>query len=154
MSDWLALGGFAAACVATAASGAIFSPGAWYARLRKPAWCPPDWVFAPAWAVLFAMIAVAGWLVWREAGFGPALALYAVQLLLNFAWSWLFFGLRRPDLAFLDVVALWVTIAGCMALFAPVSPVAAWLFAPYLAWVGFAAALNLAMWRLNGARPA
>jgi tryptophan-rich sensory protein len=154
MGEWWMLGVFFAACVATAASGAIFTPGPWYAALRKPRWCPPDWLFAPAWAVLFCMIAVAGWLVWRAAGFGPALVAYAVQLALNFAWSWLFFGLRRPDLAFLELCALWASIALCIALFAPISALAAWLFAPYLAWVGFAGALNLALWRLNGARPA
>jgi translocator protein len=154
VTDWLPLVGFFAACFATAASGAFFTPGAWYEGLRKPWWRPPNWLFGPAWAVLFCCIAVAGWLVWREVGFGLALAVYAVQLVLNFAWSWLFFGRRRPDLAFWDLAALWVSIVVCIVLFAPISGTAALLFVPYLAWVSFAGVLNLAMWRLNGPRPA
>jgi len=154
MTDWLPLLGFFVACFATASAGAIFTPGAWYEGLRKPWWRPPNWLFGPAWGVLFCCIAVAGWLVWRQVGFGLVLGVYAVQLALNFAWSWLFFGRRRPDLAFWDLVALWVSIAACIVLFAPISPAAAWLFAPYLAWVSFAGYLNLTMWRLNGPRPA
>lgn len=154
MNEWLALGLFFGAAVATASSGAIFSPGAWYAGLAKPRWNPPDWLFGPAWAVLFCAIAVAGWLVWRAAGFGPALIAYAVQLVLNAAWSWLFFGLRRPDLAFCELCLLWLSIALCIALFLPVSGTAALLFAPYLAWVTFAGVLNFTLWRLNRPRPA
>lgn len=153
MSDYWALGGFFLACFATASSGAFFMPGEWYERLRKPWWRPPNWLFGPAWAVLFCMIAVAGWLVWRQVGFGVELAVYAVQLVLNFAWSWLFFGRRRPDLALFDLMALWISISLCIALFAPVSATAAWLFVPYLAWVTFAGLLNAKMWQLNGARP-
>jgi tryptophan-rich sensory protein len=154
MTAWLPLLGFFGACFATALAGAIFTPGEWYTRLRKPWWRPPNWLFGPAWAVIFCCIAVAGWLVWRQVGFGLALGIYAVQLVLNFAWSWLFFGRRRPDLAFWDLVALWVSIAACIVVFAPISTAAAWLFAPYLAWVAFAGYLNLVMWRMNGPRPA
>jgi tryptophan-rich sensory protein len=154
MNEWWALGGFVLACVATAASGAIFTPGEWYARLRKPSWTPPDWLFGPAWGVLFLMMAVAGWLVWRQVGWTGALWAYALNLVLNFGWSWLFFGLKRPDWAFAELVLLWLSIVLCIALFAPVSAWAAWLFVPYLLWVTFAGALNLRMWQLNGARPA
>lgn len=144
--------GFLAANLAVACSGALFRPGAWYESLAKPRWRPPNWLFGPAWAVLYVMIAFAGWLVWREKGFagaGVALALYAVQLLLNAIWSWLFFGLRRMDLAFFDLIALWLAILATILAFAPHHAGAAWMMMPYLAWVTFAGALNFAVWRLN-----
>lgn len=150
----LGLLGFIGACLLVSTTGAFFRPGAWYERLRKPWWRPPNWVFAPAWGVLYLCIAASGWLVWREAGFAGAaapLAIYAVQLVLNAAWSAIFFGLRRPDLAFAEIVALWLSIVATMAAFFPVHAGAAWLLAPYLCWVSFAAALNLAVWRLNRA---
>lgn len=154
MSDGLALAGFFGACFATAASGAVFKPGPWYEGLKKPWWRPPNWLFAPAWAVLFVMIAFSGWYAWREAGFGLALAVYGVQLVLNFLWSAFFFGLRRPDYALYDLVLLWLSILACILLFAPISATAAWLMVPYLAWVSFAGWLNFTMLRLNGPRPA
>ena len=150
MTSWFA---FAGLCLLAALSGALFKPGAWHAALAKPRWHPPTWLFGPAWSVLYLMIATAGWLVWQAAGWSPALVAWLVQLGLNAAWSWLFFGLRRPDLAFAEVVLLWLSILACVLLFAPVSLAAAGLMLPYLAWVGFAAALNLSMWRLNGGRP-
>jgi tryptophan-rich sensory protein len=152
LTDLLGLGVFIAACVAVASTGALFRPGEWYETLSKPWWRPPNWLFAPAWTVLYVMIAVSGWLVWREAGLAGAalpLGLYAAQLALNAAWSWLFFGLRRMDLALADVALLWLSILGMIFLFRPISATAAWLLLPYLAWVSFAAALNLAMVRLN-----
>lgn len=148
----LGLLAFCAATVAAATTGAAFRPGDWYEGLSKPAWRPPNWLFGPAWAVFYATIAIAGWLVWRADGlFGAALplALWCVQLALNAAWSWFFFGLRRMDLAFVDVVLLWFAIAGTILSFAPVHAGAALLLVPYLAWVTFAAALNLAIWRRN-----
>ena len=111
-------------------------------------------MFPIAWAVLYAVIAVAAWLVWRRVGLAPPVWAWFGQLVLNAAWSWVFFGLRRPDWAFWEVSALWLAVAGTLAAFAPVHAGAAWLMAPYLAWVSFAGALNLAVWRLNGARPA
>jgi translocator protein len=152
LPDLLGLGGFIAACVAVASSGALFRPGAWYETLRKPWWRPPNWLFGPAWTVLYLMIAVSGWLVWRKAGLAGAalpLAVYALQLALNGAWSWFFFGLKRMDLALVDVAALWLSIALMIALFAPISATAAWLLVPYLGWVSFAAFLNFTMLRLN-----
>lgn len=148
---WLA---FAALCFAAALSGAFFKPGAWHAALAKPSWHPPNWLFGPAWGVLYLMIATAGWMVWNAAGWSLALAAWGLQLVLNAGWSWLFFGLRRPDLAFAEVLALWLSIAACVVLFAPLSTTAALLMLPYLAWVAFASALTFSMWRLNGARPA
>ena len=153
MSSGLALVGFVLAALAAASSGAIFKPGDWYRTLRKPGWTPKPWVFPVVWTPLYMAIAVSGWLAWRETGlFVPAFLAYGVQLLLNAGWSALFFGLRRPDLAFADIVLLWLSIAATIAGFAPISAAAAWLLAPYLAWVTIAAALNLTVWRLNADR--
>lgn len=146
------LGLFLLACFAAATTGAVFRPGPWYDRLDKPSWTPPDWAFPVAWTLLYVAIGVAPWLVWRAAGFAGAalpLAVWAVQLALNAAWSWLFFGLRRMDLAFAEVVALWASIALMIALFLPISVTAGLLMVPYLVWVSFAAALNLAVWQRN-----
>lgn len=139
---------FLALTFAAAFVGSQFGPGPWFEALQKPAWNPPSWVFAPVWTVLYAMMAVAAWLVWR-AGARRALLVWLVQLALNAAWSWLFFGLERPDLAFVDIVVLWIAIALTLAAFARVSRFAALLLAPYLAWVTFATVLNGAIWHLN-----
>lgn len=154
LATWLPLGGFLLACFAAASTGAIFGPGDWYERLRKPSWRPPNWLFPPAWAVLYVLMAVAAWLVWRRDGFGLPIALWVVQLLFNASWSWLFFGLRRPDLAFYGLSALWLAIVATTIAFAGVRSDAALLMLPYIAWVSFAGALNLKMWQLNGSRPA
>jgi benzodiazapine receptor len=148
----LALGFFLLVCFAVAAFGAQFEPGQWYERLVKPAWTPPNWMFPPVWTLLYAAIAVSGWLAWRAAGFRGARAawlLYGTQLLLNGAWSWLFFGLHLPAPAFAEIVALWVAILGTLVAFARLSAPAAILLIPYLAWVSFAALLNGALWWLN-----
>jgi tryptophan-rich sensory protein len=147
----LALAGFLLACFAAASTGALFGPGAWYARLRKPSFNPPNWLFPIAWTVLYAMIAVAGWLAWTQVGLGPEVWLWWGSLVLNAAWSWLFFGLRRMDLAFYELVLFWVSILGMILAFAPISAVAAWLLVPYLAWVSFAGVLNWTLWRMNPA---
>lgn len=159
MRSFLALVLFLLVCFGVAAFGGQFTPGEWYAALEKPAWNPPAWVFAPVWTLLYAMMAVAGWLVWRAGGpavgaaggpsRGAALGVYALQLVLNGAWSWLFFGLQRPGLAFAEIVVLWLAILTTTVLFWRVKPLAGALLVPYLAWVSFAAALNLALWRLN-----
>jgi benzodiazapine receptor len=121
----------------------------WYPALRKPSWTPPGWVFGPVWTLLYPMMAVSGWLAWREgrARFGPLV--YLLQLALNAAWPWFFFAQRRLDLAFACVVALGVAILATVVAFWRVSRVAAILMLPYLAWVAFAAALNHAVWRMN-----
>jgi tryptophan-rich sensory protein len=141
-------------CFAVAGFGTLFKPDVWYAALTKPDWMPPDWLFGPVWTVLYVLIASAGWLVWRTAGWQGAtraFALYALQLLLNGFWSWFFFSLHRPGLAFIDIVALWLAIVGNLFAFYAVRPVAGWLLVPYLVWVSFATALNFAIWRLNAA---
>ena len=148
---------FGAASFGAAATGAIFRPGDWYKQLDKPRWRPPDWLFAPVWTMLYASIAVSGWLVWRAAGIEGAalpLAVFALQLLLNAAWTPLFFGLRRPDLALVEIAMLWGSIVATIVLFHPVSAAAAWLLVPYLAWVSFASVLNASIWRRNRATAA
>lgn len=135
--------------IAAAAVGSIFKPGAWYASLEKPQWTPPNWAFPVAWSALYLFIAIAGWLVWRTEGSGPVVAVWALQLAFNAAWSWLFFGRRQMALAFVDILCLWLTIVVFIALAWPLSPTAAFLFVPYLVWVSFAAVLNLRIWRLN-----
>ena len=147
--------GFIGACFLPAMTGAVFRPGDWYERLAKPTWRPPNWVFPPTWAFLYLTIAVSGWLVWRKVGLAGAvlpLAIYLVQLLLNAAWSPIFFGLGRPDLAFIEIIMLWFSIVVTIAAFHPINAAAAWLLLPYLAWVTFAAALNFAVWHLNRGR--
>lgn len=124
----------------------------WYATLNKPLWTPPSWVFGPVWTVLYIAMAVAAWLVWRQretGGVWVPLLLFAVQLALNMAWSWLFFGLKSPALGFADIVLLWIAIAATLVAFWGRSRVAGLLLAPYLAWVTFAAALNYSIWQLN-----
>jgi benzodiazapine receptor len=143
---------FITACFLAALTGAWLRPGEWYERLKKPSWRPPNRLFAPVWTILYVMIAVAGWLIWREAGFagaGLALAVYALQLVLNAAWTPLFFGLHRPDLGFVLIVLIWISIIATIVLFYPIDVEAALLLVPYLAWVTFATALNFAIWRLN-----
>lgn len=152
MTEIVALLGFIAAVAAVASTGAFFPPDKWYQALRKPRWCPPNWLFGPAWTVLYLMIAVSGWLVWRKAGLAGAagaFAIYALQLVLNGAWSGIFFGLRRMNLALAELVLLWLAILATIVAFAAHDTLAAWLLVPYLAWVSFAGALNAALLRMN-----
>ena len=148
----LGLLGWLVVCFSAAAVGSRFLPGAWYATLTKPAWNPPSSVFAPVWTVLYAAMGVAAWLVWRRSGFagaGAALTAFGAQLVLNALWSYLFFGLHRPGVAFADIVALWVVILVVAVLFWRVDWRAGALIVPYLVWVSFATCLNFALWRLN-----
>jgi len=144
-----------AACFSAGALGSVFTARAvadWYPQLSKPSWTPPSAVFGPVWSALYLMMALAAWLVWRSRGFSRAtlpLALFAAQLLLNLAWSAIFFGLRLPGLAFAEILLLWALILATLIAFWRVTPLAGCLLLPYLAWVTFAAALNFAIWRLN-----
>jgi benzodiazapine receptor len=143
---WLVL------CFAAAGIGSRFMPGQWYEGLTKPVWNPPSWLFGPVWTVLYVTMAIAAWLVWKRYGFSGAafpLALFIVQLVLNAVWSWLFFGLHRPDLAFFEIILLWIAILATMVLFRRLVPQAGILLVPYLAWVSFAAVLNFTLWQLN-----
>ncbi len=139
-------------CFGAAALGSQSGPGAWYASLNKPSWNPPNWVFAPVWTALYTIMAVSAWMVWKRVGLRGGLvplAAFVIQLVLNAAWSWCFFGQHNPGLAFAEILVLWTAIAVTLFQFHRVSPVAAALLVPYLAWVSFAAVLNLAIWRLN-----
>ena len=152
LNDTFGLIGFFGACFAAALSGAIFRPGDWYETLEKPWWRPPNWLFGPAWTVLYITIAIAGWLVWRKAGSegaGPALTVYFVQLVLNAAWSGIFFGMRRMDLAFGELILLWLSILATIILFYPIDQTASLMLIPYLCWVSFAGYLNVTIWRMN-----
>ncbi|HZS88253.1 MAG TPA: TspO/MBR family protein [Chloroflexota bacterium] len=125
----------------------------WYPGLRKPAFNPPSWIFAPVWTVLYLLMGVSLFLTWRrrslEARAAPALRIFTLQLLLNALWSMLFFGLKSPRFAFMDIVILWAAIILTIRAMYRVSRVGALLLLPYLVWVSFAGLLNLAIWRLN-----
>jgi translocator protein len=144
----LGLAAFAAAVALTALIGGLAVTGARleYAALDRPAWAPPGWLFAPVWTLLYPTIALAGWLVWRRTGLSSALVPYAVQLVLNAIWTPIFFGAGAYGLAALDIVVLWCAIGATLVAFGRVHRGAALLLLPYLAWVAFAAALNLAIW--------
>ncbi|MDG4767385.1 tryptophan-rich sensory protein [Solwaraspora sp. WMMD406] len=145
MFVFVAMVAVAAAVGALAASGASSE----YAGLEQPSWAPPSWLFSPVWTILYAMIAIAGFLVWRRHGVSVAVGAWVAQLALNAAWTPLFFGAGRYGLAFAEIVLLWLVIGVTVTLFWRISRVAAVLMLPYWAWVTFAAALNLAIWRLN-----
>ena len=148
----VALGGWILLSMLAGVSGAVARPDAWYDRIRKPRWNPPNWVFAPAWTVLYVTMGVAAWMVWsrrEEAAVGLALGLFLVQLLFNSAWSWIFFRFRRMDLAFYELVAMWLLVLATLLAFWSIRPAAGQLLVPYLLWVTFAGYLNLTLWRLN-----
>jgi tryptophan-rich sensory protein len=156
--NWLILAAFVAAALAVGAAGAFFSPGVsttagqWYAPLAKPEWAPPNTLFGPVWTALYVLMGASAWLIWRERyhrGRTAALAAYAIQLLLNAAWAPVFFGLKNIGAALFVIVALWLAIVWTIREFAVVKGLAAWMLAPYLIWVSFASALNLALWRMN-----
>jgi tryptophan-rich sensory protein len=121
----------------------------WYPQLSKPAWTPPGWVFGPVWTLLYPMLAVAGWLAWREGRSRGGTLVYLLQLTLNAAWPWIFFAERRVGLAFACAIALFFAILATVVAFWRVHRGAAILLVPYLGWVGFAAALNAAIWWMN-----
>jgi len=128
------------------------SVGTWYQALQKPPFNPPDWLFAPVWTVLYVMMAVAGWRVWRKHGLRgarAAMALFGIQLALNLAWSFVFFGYRLIGAALIEIVVLLVAIVLTTILLWRRDRFAGVLFIPYAGWVAFATALNFALWQLN-----
>lgn len=131
------------------AIGIVTRPGAWYAALAKPVFNPPNWLFGPVWTVLYGLIAVAGWRVWRRAPKGPAMRLWAAQLALNFLWSPVFFGAQAVGAALVVVVLLLATVLAFIAVAWREDRLAAALFVPYALWVGFASLLNGAIYLLN-----
>jgi benzodiazapine receptor len=143
-------------CFVAAAIGSIFTtpriPG-WYAGLEKPWFTPPSWVFAPVWTTLYLLMAIALFLVWRRGLERPdvrqGIALFAIQLVANVAWSWLFFGLQSPLAGFVGIIILWVLILATLIRFWTISRTAGALLVPYLLWVTIAANLNYAIMVLN-----
>lgn len=130
--------------------GTLRGMQAFYPGLQKPAWTPPAWLFSPVWTVLYALIGVAAWRVWRgETPRRAPLALWWLQLALVAVWPWLFFGFGKLGPAFGEICVLWLAILATTIFFSRRDALAAWLLVPYLAWVGFATVLNLAIWRLN-----
>jgi len=130
------------------------SAASFYAQLVRPSWAPPGWLFGPVWSVLYSLMALSAWLVWRRVGLpaaGRAIFLYGAQLAANALWSWLFFAWHMGAAAFVEVVVLWLLIVATVAAFWRISRIAAVLLVPYLAWVSFASALTFAIWRRNPA---
>jgi len=139
-------------CFSAAALGGFFRPGDWYAALEKPSWNPPSWIFGPVWTTLYILMAVAAWMVWTRGGFAAQrrpLCFFLAQLLLNAAWTPLFFGLHWIGIAFAELILLTLTLALTLRAFWNVHRPAAWLLVPYLLWVGFATLLNGTLWWLN-----
>ena len=137
--------------IAAIGAAASLDAGSFYAGLTRPGWAPPAWLFGPGWTALYALMAVAAWLVWLTLGAGRAIALaaFGVQLVLNALWSWLFFAWYEGALAFIDIVVLWIAIVVNLVLFWRLRPLAGVLLLPYLTWVSFAAALNFSIWQRN-----
>ena len=157
-STWKPVALALAAAILASTLGALATDlGPWYYGLRKPPWQPPDWLFGPVWTTIYALGALAAMIGWRRApdrAQARRLALlFGVNLLLNVAWSVLFFRLQRPDLALYEVTLLWASIATLMVILWPYARLASLLLLPYLAWVSFAAVLNLAIVRLNAPFP-
>jgi translocator protein len=148
LAAWLSVS-FIAAAIGAAAS---IQAGPFYAQLLRPAWAPPTWIFGPVWTVLYALMGIAAWLVWRAADVRTTrfpIALFLVQLVLNALWSWLFFRWNHGGLAFADILLLELLIVATMIAFAKIRRLAGALLIPYLLWVAFASALNYSVWQLN-----
>ena len=151
---WAGLLGWLVLSFTAAAIGAVGSARAaeFYAQIAKPEWAPPQWLFGPVWTVLYLLMAIAAWLVWRARGFAgarTALTLFIVQLGFNALWSWVFFVWRQGGLAFAEIILLWCLIVATVAAFRRLDGVATGLMLPYLAWVTFATVLTFATWQLN-----
>jgi benzodiazapine receptor len=136
--------------------GSIFTREAvpdWYATLNRPSFTPPNWLFSPVWTILYLLMAISAFLVWQKGLANPAvkiaLILYLIQLILNALWSVIFFGLKLPLPAFIEIIMLWTAIAFTILAFARVSITAALILVPYILWVSFAAVLNFSIWFLN-----
>jgi tryptophan-rich sensory protein len=131
------------------AIGFFTAPGEWYASLAKPAFNPPNWIFAPVWTLLYVLIAVAGWRIFERDRSGWPMKIWCVQLILNFLWSPVFFAAHRIGLALIVILLLLAAILAFLAAAWRQDSTAVWLFAPYAAWVAFASVLNGAIWLLN-----
>lgn len=150
----IGLVGWLLLCFAASAVGAMasFQAQSIYGLLTQPDWAPPAWLFGPVWTVLYVMMAISAWLVWRIDGFrvnSKALSLFLVQLLFNALWSWLFFAWQQGLWSFINIVLLWTLIVMTVLSFWRIHKLAGALLLPYLLWVSFATLLNLAVWQLN-----
>ena len=124
----------------------------WFRTLQKPSWNPPDWVFGPVWTVLYVLMGIAFFLVWkadRQTGKSTAVTLYVIQLVLNLGWSFVFFNRHAIGWAVAEIAVLWLFILLTIFSFARFHKAAAWLLVPYISWVSFAAILNYTIWQLN-----
>jgi translocator protein len=152
---WVSLLIFIAVCLGAGALGSITTTAeikGWYKTIEKPLWNPPDYVFGPVWTTLYVMMGVAAWFVWKSGSANSAilpLVIFGIQLILNVAWSWIFFGMHEIGWAFVEIVVLWLAIAATTAVFFHRSQIAGLLMVPYLLWVSFASILNFAIWQLN-----
>lgn len=155
MSDWIALVVSFAVCMGAAFVGGLFTTRAieeWYRGLRKPSWNPPEWAFGPIWIVLYILMAVSAWLVWEQGGFqaqAMPLVIFAVQLVLNVAWSGIFFYKRMIFAGLIEVLAFWAAILATIIAFWFASPLAAVILLPYIVWVSIASYLNYTILKLN-----
>lgn len=155
MSKWFGWVISVGVCFVAAAVGSWFTAGSvtsWYPTLAKPAGTPPSWVFGPVWSTLYFLMGTAAWLIYRQrsaANVTLALALFFAQLALNVAWSFVFFGLRQPGFALVEILLLLAAIIATIVSFSPLSRLAVWLMTPYLVWVLYATYLNFGIWRLN-----
>ncbi|HVN26171.1 MAG TPA: TspO/MBR family protein [Candidatus Paceibacterota bacterium] len=150
--NWLLLAVFIALCELVGVGGSLFTVRAiptWYAKLRKPTFNPPNWVFGPVWTILYALQGIAAYLVFRTSGSGTAFDVFVVQLILNALWTPLFFGAKRLGAALVELVVLLIFIVTTVVLFSGVNAAAAWLMVPYALWSSFATVLNYEIWRLN-----
>ncbi|UCC80896.1 MAG: tryptophan-rich sensory protein [Candidatus Zixiibacteriota bacterium] len=139
-------------CFIPAVTGSQFTPGEWYARLAKPAWTPPGYLFGPVWTSLYTMMEIAAWLLWKGVGLSGAkiaFILFFGQLILNGMWSWLFFGMHKPGLAFIELCLLWILILATLIAFWKLYQPSGILLIPCTIWVSFATILNFSIWFLN-----
>jgi tryptophan-rich sensory protein len=150
------LAAFVFGCLLVGSLGSVFTipsiPG-WYAGLNKPSFNPPNWIFGPVWSVLFILMGISAYLVYRQGikknEVREALFIFAVQFGLNVLWSFLFFGLRSPALGFAGIIPLWISIAGTIISFYKISKTGSYLLMPYILWVTFAAFLNATIYLIN-----
>ncbi len=155
-NDWLLLGASLGLTFIAAAIGGVVTARpvqTWYRTIRKPAWNPPDWLFGPVWTILYILMGIALWRVWRmgwdEVAVRLAVFLFLIQLVLNVLWSVIFFGQRQLGQGVVEIVVLWLFLLATTIAFFGLQPLAGWLLVPYIAWVSFAGFLNFTVWRLN-----
>lgn len=155
-SDWMLLGASLVLTLAAAAIGGAVTARpvqTWYRTIRKPTWNPPDWLFGPVWTILYILMGISLWRVWRIGwdlgAVRTAVLLFLAQLVLNVLWSVIFFGQRQLGWGVLELILLWACLLATMIAFFGLQPLAGWLLVPYLAWVTFAGFLNFTVWRLN-----